>query len=39
LLPSTLALRGLCTTGAVARIDRDIASPWTREAMFTVCPK
>ena len=27
------ALRGLCTTGAAARIDRDIASPCTREAV------
>ena len=26
-------------TGAVVRIERVAASPWTREAMFTVWPK
>jgi hypothetical protein len=27
------------TTGLVAKMERDVASPWTRAAMFTVRPK
>ncbi len=30
---------GCSTTGSLAKIDRDAASPCTRAAMFTVWPK
>jgi hypothetical protein len=39
LLSSSARASAFSTTDSVTMIEREAATPWTREAMFTVCPK